>query len=371
MNHEELKNAVFKINTASGSGSGFYLQQPQVFVTNYHVIEGNKEVAIENQQQDRFLARVVYVNPDTDIAFLKCDDIHPPISVPFEKVQQVQSRDKVFVLGYPFGMPYTITEGIVSNERQMLEGKTYIQTDAAVNPGNSGGPVVNANGELVGVTTAKFTDADNVGFAIPAEDLQAELYSFSQNKSMVYAVKCHSCKSLMYEKTDYCPECGADVDEKIFDASETSKLTQFVEEAIAKMGINPVLARSGQEYWEFHSGSALVRIFVFEKDYLYATSPMNNLPTGNLGELLNYMLSNPVAPYQLGIYHNQIYLSYRIHLSDIYTDRRPEIQQYLSQLILKANDMDDFFVQEFNCEKSSYAKDEPEEQQSEAETVTP
>jgi len=356
MNNEELKQAVYKINTASGSGSGFYLKSQNIFVTNYHVIEGNKNVSIEDQQQDRYPAKVVYVNPDADLAFLKCEVHTPTTNIPFDSLQEVRSRDQVFVLGFPFGMPFTITEGIVSNEKQLLDGKNYIQTDAAVNPGNSGGPVLNANGILIGVTTAKFTEADNVGFAIPAKIVQEELDTFSHNTEFKFSMKCSSCKSLIYERTDYCPNCGANIDEKIFDNKEISKLSGFVEEAIKNMGFNPILARSGSEYWEFHSGSALIRIFVYNNSYLYATSPMNNLPSTNLDGLFKYLLSNPVAPYQFGVYNNQIYLSYRVAMSDIFSDRANEIQKNLSNLILKADELDDYLVKDFGCEKTNYAK---------------
>lgn len=356
MNHEALKKAVYKINTATGSGSGFYLKAQEVFVTNYHVVAGNHKVSIENYQQDRFLAKVVYVNPEADIAFLKSEYLHAPADVPFNKIEAVHSSDKVFVLGYPFGMPYTITEGIVSNERQLLDGQPFIQTDAAVNPGNSGGPVVNAEGLLVGVTTAKLSDADNVGFAIPAFIVKEELDTFAQNTSSKYSLKCQSCKTLIYDKTDYCPNCGANIDEKIFVDKELGKLSVFVENAIQQMGTDPVLARSGTEYWEFHSGSALIRIFVYKQNYLYATSPINNLPTSNLESLLTYLLSNPAAPYQLGIYENKIYLSYRIRISDIFSKSASDIQQYLSHLMVKANEMDDFLVHAYGCEKTNFAK---------------
>lgn len=356
MHQEELRKAVFKINTAEGSGSGFYLGSPGVIVTNYHVVEGNKVVAIEDQLQDRYVARVVYVNPDEDIAFLRAEGHSLSAGIPFESIHELKSRDKVFVLGFPFGMPFTVTEGIVSNEKQLLDGKNFIQTDAAVNPGNSGGPVVDTRGMLVGITTSKFSDADNVGFAIPASVVKAELESFSANSTDKYSLKCSSCKSLIFEKTDFCPYCGANINEKIFDDKEISKLSQFIEDAIRDMGMDPILTRSGHEYWEFHSGSALIRIFVYDKNFVYATSPMNNLPPGNLDRLLRYILSNPVAPYQLGIYNNQLYLSYRIRMSDLFSKRAKEMQQHISQLILKANDMDDYFVTEFGCGKSNYAK---------------
>lgn len=356
MNSEALKAAVHKINTASGSGSGFYLSAQNIFVTNYHVIEGNKEVSLENQQQDRYLAHVVYVNPKADIAFLRAEQYQPSSAIAIDTASDTHTGNRVWVLGFPFGMPYTVTEGIVSNERQLLDGQYFIQTDAAVNPGNSGGPMVNADGLFVGVTSAKFNSADNVGFAIPSKVVKEELEFFAQNTSGAYALKCNSCNSLIYEKTDYCPNCGATINEKIFDNKELDKFPAFVEAAIKNMGFNPVLARNGHEYWEFHSGSALVRIFVFNKNYLYATSPINKLPTGNLENLLKYILNKPLSPYQLGLSDNQIFISYRICISDIFSDQANEIQQNLSNLILKADEMDDFFAKEFNCEKTNYAK---------------
>ena len=72
---------------------------------------------------------------------------------------------KVYVAGYPYGMPFTITEGSVSSPKQLMDGK-YIQTDAAVNPGNSGGPILDEDNRVVGVTVSKFTQADNMGFGI-------------------------------------------------------------------------------------------------------------------------------------------------------------------------------------------------------------
>ena len=356
MNHEALKNAVYKVNTASGSGSSFYIKKANIIATNYHVVEGNKTVSIEDQQQERYAAQVIYVNPDADIAFIRPVNFTSPADIPFGRVTDVQNQDKVWVLGFPFGMPYTITEGIVSNARQLVDGRSFIQTDAAVNPGNSGGPVVNDQGTLVGITTAKITQADNVGFVIPGRILQEELDSLAQNTTNRYSLKCNSCKSLIYEKTDYCPNCGANIDEKIFEDKPLSKLSEFVESAIRLMDFDPVLARGGQEFWEFHSGSALIRIFVYNSNYLYATSPMNNLPTGNLEALLRYLLSNPAVPYQLGIYDNQIFLSYRARITDVFSDQAEAVKQKLGHLLIKANEMDDHFVNEFGCEKSTFAK---------------
>lgn len=351
-----ISEAIFKINTSSGSGTGFYLKSKGVIVTNCHVILGFKEVAIENQRQDRFLGKVVFVNQDMDIAFVKPEKEFNVTELVLADISNLQSRDKVFVLGFPFGMPYTETNGIVSAPRQLMQGNYYIQTDAAVNPGNSGGPVTNENGEIVGITTCKFTEADNMGFAIPVDVLRTELESFQQNTSLEYAVKCHSCKTLIYNETEYCPNCGNTIDAELFKEVEPTEVEKFVEKAITQLGINPVLARLGYEYWEFHQGSALLRIFVYDKNYLTATSPLNNLPTTDLERFYRYLLSNPVAPYQLGICQNQVYISYRVHLSEIFSDAADDIMKNYTQMLKKADELDDFLEKEYNCSKSNFAR---------------
>ena len=107
----------------------------------------------------------------------------------------------------------------------------------------------------------------------------------------------------------------------------------------------------------FHQGSALVRIFTTNNNnYLFATSPLNQLPKGNLNELLTYVNSNPVPPYQLAIYKNKIFISYRTHLSDIYSGRKDEIKKYVKELVLKADELDDFFRDKFGCEMSLESK---------------
>ena len=356
MSLNELKNAVYKINTSSGSGTGFYLANENVIVTNYHVIAGNKIVSVEDQNQRRYLAHAITVNPDVDLAFLDVPDLNVLTSIPFDEVLEVENRSQVFVLGFPFGMPYTETQGIISNNNQLMDSKRYIQTDAAVNPGNSGGPVVNPEGKLIGVTTAKFTNADNTGFAIPVSVLKAELETLKFNPEKKFSLTCSSCNHLVLEATDYCPNCGANIDEHIFKDKELNSLAVFIESAIEESGINPILTRNGYDYWQFHNGSSLIRIFVFDRNYVYATSPLNNLPSENLDALYTYLLEDHVQPYYLGVYDNQIFLSYRFHISDISSSHRETIRKELIGLVHKADEMDDHFVREFNCSKTNFSR---------------
>lgn len=352
---KNIEKSIYRINTASGSGTGFYNLKDDVIVTNYHVVAGCLHVSVEDQNRNRYLANIVYVNPGKDIAFLKCNDVPKPNHAVALEQTETSSRDKVAVLGYPYGMPFTVTEGIVSNPNQIVNGSRFIQTDAAINPGNSGGPVVNDDGVLVGMVTSKFTDADNMGFAIPSETLSEELEIASELTDTLM-VGCHSCNALIEEKTDYCPNCGTDIDEKMFDAYPLSDLTQRIEVAIAKLDINPILARTGRERWYFHQGSAEIRMFVYDNNYLFATSPLNDLPRKNLAALYEYILTTDLGKHRLSISDNQIFISYRIHISDLYSEDVNLIQEEIAELALKADELDDFFVEEFGAKMTHYSK---------------
>lgn len=363
---EKNADSVFKINTSSGTGSGFYLREKNILVTNFHVVQGYRTVAVEDQGKERYLANVVFVNPTTDLAFLQPVrnlNIHPRV---FDSFANVRERERVYVLGFPFGMPYTETEGIVSSPRQLMGGRYYIQTDAAVNPGNSGGPVVNASGQLVGITTSKFTEADNVGFAIPVNDLQEDLESFNFNREMTYAVKCSSCKNLIFTKTEYCHNCGNSIDSSVFDEITPNELGKFIEQALSSAGINPVLARGGEDYWNFYHGSSMITIYFHDREYLYALSPINELPTSNLEKLLKYILSAPLSSYKLGIFDNKIYIFYRIHMSDMFSAYADDVRKVLSLFPQKSDEMSQVFQKYFNCPMTNYSKpqkvkDSPEE----------
>lgn len=353
---ENSRDSVFKINTSAGTGSGFYLKNRGILVTNFHVVQGFRTVAIEDQEKERYTAKVVFVNPYSDLAFLRpMRNLRPPDAA-FDSFAQVENREQVFVLGYPFGMPYTETKGIVSSARQLMDGRHYIQTDAAVNPGNSGGPVVNTRGELVGITTSKFTNADNMGFAIPVEVLNEDLETLNMNQKLDYAVKCDSCKTLLFEKTEYCDNCGNSIDPDVFDQFKPNRIAAFIEDALHLMGMDPVLARNGEDYWEFHYGSTLITVYFFDREYLHTMSPINELPTSNLEPLFKYLLSMPLPTYKLGVLDNKIFISYRVHMSDIFSSYDSRIRKDLAIFPIKADEMSRFFQEKFGCKMTNYSR---------------
>lgn len=354
---QNIYNTVYKVNHAGGSGTCFYLKPLGLFVTNYHVVEGFRKVALQDNDRNAFLADVVLVNPELDIALLKGHgdfSALPEIALP--ERGEVSIGQRVNVGGYPFGMPFTVTEGTVSSPKQLMENHYYIQTDAAVNPGNSGGPMFNDKGELVAITVSKFNDADNMGFGIPVDTLRTLLDTLEGLDTDAFHVQCGSCDELIDHAEEYCPSCGDKLPENVFKEYSLTDLAVFCEEAIRDMGIDPVLARVGYESWKFHKGSSEIRMFVYQRSYLFCTSPINVLPKKNLEPVLTYLLGADHGPYKMGIEGNQIYIAYRVHISDVFSEHGPEVKKNLTDLAFKADELDNYLADTFGCELSEYAK---------------
>jgi len=264
----------------------------------------------------------------------------------------LSNTQKVYINGYPFGMPYTITEGIISSPSQPMGPDIIVQTDSRRESRKLGGAHAKQNGKPSCVTTSKFTNADNVGFGVKHNDLIKEIDDFTYSDNS-FRVKCDSCDGYIEQETEFCSSCGNDMDISIWEEFEKSHFANFVEESMTELGMDPVLGRAGRDSWEFHQGSAQIRIFVYNRDYLIATSPLNQLPKQNLQELLEYLLQKNVEPYSLAIYENKIFISYRTHLSDIFTDHADTIKENIKNLSLKADDLDNFFMDTYGCEMAS------------------
>jgi S1-C subfamily serine protease len=164
--------SVFKVIAGNYSGTAFaFGRDPGEggtnLVTNYHVVEnllnsGRREVTIEHDER-RFVARVTRTDAAKDLAVLHTEDPFPRLS---SATAPATPGMPILVVGAPLGLESTVTTGVVSALRNTADGP-MVQFDAALNPGNSGGPVVNSQKQVVGVATAKVADAENVGLAIP------------------------------------------------------------------------------------------------------------------------------------------------------------------------------------------------------------
>jgi serine protease Do len=153
-------------------GSGFLISADGLVLTNAHVVDGAKEVTVKLSDHREFKAKVLGADRSSDIAVLKIDG-HDFPSVRLGDSDQLGVGDYVLAIGEPFGLEETATAGIVSAKGRSLPGDGYvpfIQTDAAVNPGNSGGPLFDANGTVVGINAQIYSNSggyQGVSFAIP------------------------------------------------------------------------------------------------------------------------------------------------------------------------------------------------------------
>ncbi len=157
-----------------GVGSGFVIDSKGIILTNYHVVENMTGIMVKLQTGEQLRGTVVGMDEETDIAVIKVNAGRDLPAVSFGNSDEMQVGDWVLAIGSPFGLEQTVTAGIISTkERQTDPGasfRRFIQTDAAINRGNSGGPLVNMRGEVIGINSQIATstgDYNGIGFALP------------------------------------------------------------------------------------------------------------------------------------------------------------------------------------------------------------
>jgi len=179
--------------TSQALGSGFVIDKAGHIITNYHVVQGAKSVEVSFSDNESLKARIVGVDPSTDIAVLQVDARSRALTpLPLGNSDQIQVGDEVVAIGNPFGLDRSITSGIVSAlQRGITAPNNYeidhvIQTDAALNHGNSGGPLLNAQGQVIGVNAQIQTGGSaqgnvGVGFAIPINTVKTVVAEIVRN----------------------------------------------------------------------------------------------------------------------------------------------------------------------------------------------
>ena len=174
----------------SALGSGFIISEDGIVVTNNHVIEGAEDVYVRVNGDKEFKAKILGADPGMDLAVLKMESDQKFIPVKFGNSDKARIGDWVIAIGNPFGLGGTVTAGIISARNRSIGLSSYedfIQTDASINQGNSGGPLFNMDGDVVGINTAILGQSGSIGigFAIPsnsAERVINQLIEFGETK---------------------------------------------------------------------------------------------------------------------------------------------------------------------------------------------
>jgi serine protease Do len=176
---DAVAEAVVKVSTPAGLGSGFFINEQGYLITNYHVIERETkiEVTVFRKEKNGFEkknfknVKIEAINPFVDLALLKVEELgDTPIKFAYlGDIADIKVGEKVFAVGNPLGLERTVTDGVISTRNRAFEGLVYLQTNADINPGNSGGPLFNLAGEVVGVTNMGYIFYGGLGFAIPVD----------------------------------------------------------------------------------------------------------------------------------------------------------------------------------------------------------
>lgn len=353
---EQYQRAIIQIATNSGTGTGFYLKEYDLIVTNDHVVAENAEVTIAGKAFEKALSRVWYTDRKHDLAFLEAPKNIELPDIRLGRYEELKDGDQVVAIGHPYGLNYTATQGVISKVDRIRDGLKFIQIDAAINPGNSGGPLVNIKGEVIGVNSFIIRGGDNLGFALPVNYLQEALQLYIPNRGQA-GTRCFSCGFLVTNSNidtgKYCPSCGTEVKLPEIPEKETEAVgaAKMIEEILRELGKDVKLAREGVNNWSVKEGSARIKItynpenFFIAGDAYLCQLPADGLKIKPLYKFLleeNYRTNGLV----LSCVKQNIVLSSIIYDLDMTKETGAAIFRNLFQ---QADHYDDFLKKEYSC----------------------
>lgn len=351
---EQYKNTVIQIATPYSTGTGFYLSSYDLIITNEHVIRDNMEVVIDGEGIDKQLVKVIYIDQKYDLAFLAVPSQHTMPTLKLrEEESPIKEGEEIIAVGHPFGLKYTVTKGIISSTVHEVSGVNYLQHDAALNPGNSGGPLISKEGRIIGVNTFVVKNGSNIGFSLPVNYLKDAIVNF-KNGNGEKGVRCNACEHLVFENTindKYCPKCGTKI--KMISGIEKYQpegINRSIEELLIDMGYDIDLSRMGPSNWTVKKGSAKINIAYHEKSGLITGDAyLATLPEGDISKLYTYILKQnyDLEGLTFSVKGQDIILSLLIF--DQYMEREVT-RKLFDHLTSTADHYDDILVDDFGAE---------------------
>lgn len=347
-----FKDVVIQIATPYSTGTGFYLDKYNLIVTNEHVVRDNQTVVIDGTSIEKQIVDVIYVDPKYDLAFLKVPENHQMPGIEINLNESLKEGQMVVAVGHPYGLKFGATQGIISNLLHQENDIQYIQHDAALNPGNSGGPLINRKGELIGVNTFIIRDGNSIGFSLPVNYLQLTIdeYMVGNYKK---GVRCNSCMNIVFEENEsikYCTYCGSKI--KMISGIEVYEplgINKTIEKMLTKLGYNIELSRRGPNNWEVNRGSARITISYHEKTGLIVGDALLCLlPKDNIKRLYEFLLRENYKNESLNfsVRNQDILISLLIYDQYLNTETASTI---FNQLFEAADKYDDILVKEFGA----------------------
>lgn len=172
--YDSVIPAIVSIETGSGQGTGFYVSAEGVLITNHHVTGNAKTVKVVDHLGTSYYADVIQSDSNRDIAILKSDVQNVP-TLRLASPESYQAGDSLYLFGSPLGWTNSMTQGSIMNAQADYNKMEFIQVQGYVEPGNSGGPAVDAQGNVIGIVTMKDTRADQIALLVPVESIIGHL----------------------------------------------------------------------------------------------------------------------------------------------------------------------------------------------------
>ncbi len=345
------KNVVIQISTPYGNGTGFYLKNYNLIVTNEHVVRNNSEIVVNGQLFPNTLAKILYTDPHYDLALVEAPANIDLPEVHLAEPGNLKDGDQIVALGHPYGLKFSASQGIISKAARWQNGINYIQIDAAINPGNSGGPLVNKDGKVLGINSFIIKGGDNLGFALPAEYLKKAIDDYKEHEGKL-AQRCPSCSNIVIKEelsSDYCPHCGKELNFPKFQEYQTHGSVQMIETIISTIGKDVKLTRRGHNMWEISEGSATIRITYVERTgFIIGDAHLVRLPQKNIGDLYSFLLeeNHDLRGLAFSINNQDVVLSFII--LEKYFNLETALPIF-ENLIKKADYYDDILVERFGA----------------------
>lgn len=350
---ERFEKVVVQIQTQLSTGSGFYLSDYEIIVTNYHVVNGSNDILIQRSNNERMRANILYLDPSMDVAFLRPEErFKDAEKVSLKSPTRLENGASVIAIGHPHGLKFTTTQGIVSKVNRLFSGLKYVQTDAAINPGNSGGPLIDLDGNIIGINTFIISESNNLGFALHIDHIFDHLSMLKNITESIFL--CPSCSNELKIIGKFCPFCGEELPDNLpvhIEGIDHQPPEAILEDVLGDMNINATHARRGLNFWQFEYGSAFISFIINEDGTIIGLSHLAKIPKEHISELYEFLLrENPKLGTEVRFGTNEKHITLSFVMNAVSLNNN-HFRKTIRLLIESANNYDDILFEKYNCDK--------------------
>lgn len=299
---ERTRRSVVGIQAGAGMGSGWVAHENGLIVTNLHVVRYQRKVMVRSGKADAepVDARTVYADTRQDIAFLMPLSAMDAPPLPIGDSTNVRAGQPVNAIGHPFNFGFTTTRGIISAVDRIIRGVRYIQTDAPLNPGNSGGPLLDDDGQVLGVNTWVGA-GESLGFAVSVDAVTGDLSRYDGSPESILdrqpVYNCPDCEKTYTPGTVRCLQCGLLLPSYLRGAAgsraqSVERAETVINSLLSTLGFSFHNTRVDQGLWRIIQPSGEVWVQLdSEQQFVYLSSRIVEIPQSGHEMFFRFLLT--------------------------------------------------------------------------------